>query len=47
MLCALQFDKTSKFLIFNNNIFCFIYHFTCIDVSFYFLVHYNYSLLSK
>jgi len=25
----------------------FLYHFSCIDVSFYFLVHYSYSLFSK
>ena len=40
-----MFDKTNKVFMFN--IFMFLYHFTCIDVSFYFLVHCIYSLFSK
>jgi len=38
------FYKINKFFIFN---ICFLYHFSCIDVSFYFLVHCIYSLFSK
>ena len=38
------FYKINKFFIFN---ICFLYHFSCIDVRFYFLVHCIYSRFSK
>ena len=38
------FIKLVKFFVFN--ICCFLYHFNCVDVSFYFLVHCTYSSFS-